>query len=87
MTKLMPVLTGIILLSSTYAFGGEIVCSGKFDPISVADAKDDTCNIGLSPTCDFIDSRDKNDDKYICFKITQNGTGGFRFKDNTLATK
>ena len=90
MTKLMTVLTGIILFSSTYAFGGENVCPGQFIEIKVEGPYGAIAlknKLGMqSPSDDHIKSRDKDDDGVICYKITQSGTGGLRFRDDISKT-
>ena len=88
MTKLMTVLTGIILLSSTYAFGGENGCPGQFAPIGVQEAIDLRDSLGRThPVDSHIISRDKNGDGLICLKITNEKQGGLRFRYNNSKTK
>ncbi len=88
MTKLMTVLTGIILLSSTYAFGGEKGCPGQFVEIGVQGAIDLRDEQGrTSPSDSKIISRDKNGDGVICLKITNEKQGGLRVRDNNSKTK
>ena len=88
MTKLMTVLTGIILLSSTYAFGGEKGCPGQFVEIGVEAAIIFRDSLDKkSPSDSHIRSRDRNDDDLICWKFTNEKHTGLRFRDNNTATK
>jgi hypothetical protein len=87
MTKLMTVLTGIILLSSTYAFGGENVCPGQFVEIGVEEAIAFRDKLEKrSPSDSHIRSRDKDGDGIICWKFTNEKTTGLRFTDDISKT-